>query len=124
MRLRSRSKPVSKPKRGRSTRIARARRGKVVPDAPLTLQTECTLADAATLKSDLCARLSQVETVILDAGSVERIDTSSLQLLAAFVRDRRLAGRAVKWHAVSSAVDSAARLLGMDAMLSLTEAAP
>ncbi len=77
------------------------------------------LAGAMALKKSLCALSAQAGTVMLDAGAVERIDTATLQLLAAFVRDRRLAGRAVEWHAVSAAMASAARVLGMSSMLSL-----
>ncbi len=123
MKLRPRSKTVRKPKRGRQTRVAPAPRGKAARGNPLVLQPECTLADAAELKSALCALLAHEATVTLDAASVERIDTAALQLLAAFVRDRRLAGLAVEWRAVSRAMHSAAQLLGMGSMLSLSEAA-
>ena len=62
------------------------------------------MADAGELKSALCALLPQDGTVTLDGTAVERIDTAALQLLAAFVRDRRLAGAALQWRAVSPAV--------------------
>lgn len=121
MKLRPRSKPARKPTRGRQTRVAAATRGKAVRRKPLVLQHECMLAGAMALKKSLCALSSQAETVTLDAGAVKRIDTAALQLLAAFVRDRRLAGHAVEWHAVSAAMASAARVLGMSSMLSLAE---
>ena len=121
MKLRPRSKLARKPTRGRQTRVAAATRGKTVRRKPLVLQHECMLAGATALKTSLCALSAQAGTVTLDASGVERIDTAALQLLAAFVRDRRLAGHAVEWHAVSAAMASAARVLGMSSMLSLAE---
>lgn len=123
MKVRPRSKPARKPTRGRQTRVAAAPRGRTRVSNPLALPAECTLADAAALKKALCALLPRAGTVTLDAAAVERIDTAALQLLAAFVRDRRLAGRVVQWRTVSNALSSAACLLGMDSMLSLAEAA-
>ncbi len=123
MKVRPRSKPARKPTRGRQTRIAPAPRGKAARRNALVLRPECMLSDAAALKQRLCALLPHEGTVTLDAGAVERIDTAALQLLAAFIRDRRLAGRPVEWRAVSDVLSCAARVLGMDVMLSLTEAA-
>lgn len=121
MKLPPRSKPARKPTHGRHTRVAAAARGKAVRRKPLVLKHECMLADATALKKSLCALSAQEGSVTLDAGSVERIDTAALQLLAAFVRDRRLAGHAVEWRAVSAAMASAARVLGMSSMLGLGE---
>ena len=117
MNLRPRTKPARSPKRGRQAAVAAAPRGKSKRRNHLVLKAECTLADAGELKSALCALLPQ------DGTAVERIDTAALQLLAAFVRDRRLAGAALQWQSASPAVHSAARLLGMETMLALNEAA-
>ena len=53
----------------------------------------------------------------MDVSALQRIDTAGLQLLAAFVRDRRTAGRAVEWRGRAAALDSAASLLGLNDML-------
>jgi hypothetical protein len=58
--------------------------------------------------------------VALRAGSVRRIDTAGLQLLAAFVAGRE----DVRWESVSSELAAAAHLLGMRAALRLPEASP
>ena len=55
---------------------------------------KCTVAEADALKAQLAARLQESEPVTLDVSALQRIDTAGLQLLAAFVRDRRTAGRA------------------------------
>jgi phospholipid transport system transporter-binding protein len=85
----------------------------------LILTAECTVAEADTLKSELARRLDEPEPVTLDVSALQRIDTAGLQLLAAFVRDRRTAGRAVAWRGRASALDSAAGLLGLSDMLEL-----
>jgi phospholipid transport system transporter-binding protein len=122
MKLRPRPKLARKATRGRQTRVAAAARGSAVRRKPLVLQHECMLAGATALKKSLCTLSAEKGSVTLDAGAVERIDTAALQLLAAFVRDRRLAGRPLKWRAVSAAMAGAARTLGMSSMLALEEA--
>ncbi|MFZ0498434.1 MAG: STAS domain-containing protein, partial [Steroidobacteraceae bacterium] len=64
-------------------------------------------------------RLQEPEPVTLDVTALQRIDTAGLQLLVAFVRDRRTAGRAVAWHGRASALETAAGLLGLHDMLEL-----
>lgn len=115
MKAHSRSKPARKSRRGRPVRIA-ARRDL------LTLQADCTLQKAEGLKRALCAIAAHPEPVTVDAAAVQRIDTAAVQLLAAFVRDRRLAGRDVHWRAPSAALAGAVHLLGMDSMLQLEDA--
>ena len=60
----------------------------------------------------------------LDVGKVERVDTSTIQLLCAFVRDRTARDRKVEWVGDLSVIGEAARLLGVDALLSLPGVAP
>jgi ABC-type transporter Mla MlaB component len=83
----------------------------------LRLGAQCTIAQASAVKARLARVLGHPGTVTLDAGSVERIDTACLQLLAAFVRDRRAADRPVAWSKASTELLSSARLLGLSAVL-------
>lgn len=46
--------------------------------------------------------------------TMDRIDTATLQLLAACVRDVRAHGRAVEWVGCSPVLRRAARALGME----------
>ena len=85
----------------------------------LTLTAECTVAEAEALKSQLMCRLDESEPVTVDVSALQRIDTAGLQLLAAFVRDRRTAGRKVEWHGRAAALDAAVGLLGLHDMLEL-----
>jgi anti-anti-sigma regulatory factor len=75
------------------------------------------------LAQDLCKRLQQAleakRPVVLDAGGVTRADTAVLQLLCAFFQDVRASGMEVQWQQSSPALQNSARLLGLDACLSL-----
>jgi ABC-type transporter Mla MlaB component len=116
-------------KRGASARRTGAGRGKTAAAKPaakrvheegsLLLAAECTVAAAEALKSELGRRLQESAPVTLDVSTLQRIDTAGLQLLAAFVRDRRTAGRGVAWRGRASALETAAGLLGLHAMLGL-----
>jgi phospholipid transport system transporter-binding protein len=135
MKTRKQKTPASKraPRRpaGRvaAPRRATAARGKAAParaaesgpleDGTLALAADCTVVQADTLKSELARRVAQSHPVALDVSALQRIDTAGLQLLAAFVRDRRTAGRAIEWRGRSPALEAAAGLLGLNDMLEL-----
>ncbi|HEY7887487.1 MAG TPA: STAS domain-containing protein [Steroidobacteraceae bacterium] len=104
--------------RGRAAPAARPKK-RARQDGSLTLTPECTVAEAEALKSELACRLDEPGPVTLDVSALQRIDTAGLQLLAAFVRDRRTAGRAVQWHGRAAALDAAADRLGLQDMLEL-----
>ncbi len=98
---------------------AKSPRRRVRDDGSLTLAAECTVAAADSLKSELARRLDESEPVVVDVSALQRIDTAALQLLAAFVRDRRTAGRAVTWRGRAAALETAAGVLGLHDMLEL-----
>lgn len=75
---------------------------------------------AADLKQHLAAHLAAPQPVALDAGGVQRVHTASLQVLCSFVRQRRQAGLATDFSAVSHSFRDAARLLGIAPQLGLT----
>jgi ABC-type transporter Mla MlaB component len=121
---RARHRPT---KRGAAPRRPAAGRAKAAEsprrrsraDGSLALAAECTVAEADSLKAELARRLNEPAPVAVDVSALQRIDTAALQLLAAFVRDRRTAGRAVEWRGRAAALDSAAGLLGLSEMLEL-----
>ena len=104
--------------RGKAASAARPQKS-IWQDGPLTLSAACTVAEAEALKSQLALRLDESGPVTVDVSAVQRIDTAALQLLAAFVRDRRTAGRGVQWRGRAAALDAAASLLGLRDMLEL-----
>ena len=120
MTIRKKQTPVKKRAHSRSAkRGAPGRRTRGPRDKSLLLAGECTVAGAETLKGELARRLGESSPVTLDVSALQRIDTAGLQLLAAFVRDRRTAGRAVAWRGRAPALEAAAGLLGLYTMLEL-----
>ena len=87
--------------------------------ATITLGAHCCVKDAVALKSSLCAVVETPDSVVLDAAAVERVDTATMQLLCAFVRERAAHSRGIVWHGVPSALNEAARLLGLQSHLGL-----
>ncbi len=83
----------------------------------MVLSGSCTLKEASAVKEQLKDGLEATGNFELDARGVDRIDTSVLQLLAAFVRDMREAGRAVAWAGANEEFNRSARLLGLEATL-------
>ena len=57
--------------------------------------------------------------MILDVAKVERIDTSSLQLLYAFIQEAKINNVEVAWRSPSEAMTNSANLLGMEEALQL-----
>jgi len=80
--------------------------------------------DAGELKQSLCHYVDDSAPVALDVGKVERVDTSTMQLLCAFVRDRSAQQRKVEWVGDANVIREAARLLGVEELLSLPGATP
>lgn len=88
----------------------------------MKLAAECSLIQASSLHSRLSGVLSRPATVILDASETRRIDTANLQLLAAFIRDRRDNGLVTSWKGVPAALADAARITGLQLLLNLPDA--
>jgi ABC-type transporter Mla MlaB component len=113
--------------RTRTPRTPRRKRDLAVAVLPATekatpcvvLPSSCAVKDAAALKQSLCRHLQAEADVSIDVRSVERIDTSTMQLLCAFVRDRAERQTKVAWLGDSRALREAARLLGVESMLAL-----
>ena len=92
-------------------------------DAPaaavIALASNCTVKDAAALKTSLSALANEAADVTVDVAAVERIDTSTLQLLCAFARDRAARKQNVVWKGDSQSWLDAVRLLGLRELLGL-----
>jgi anti-anti-sigma regulatory factor len=79
-----------------------------------------TIRTVTAFQAELAERLDESGPVQIDGSGVERIDTATLQLLAAFVRDLRAEARAVEWVQCSAALRRAASSLGLESALSLS----
>lgn len=89
--------------------------GAAVPQV-LPLPAECLIGNGESLREALIGA-AQAKAVTLDASQVQRVDTACLQLLTAFVSERRAANRAVGWAGVPALLTERAQLLGLSALL-------
>lgn len=89
----------------------------VASEPVVVLAANCSVKDAAALKTSLCAVATQSTAVTLDVSAVERVDTATMQLLCAFVRARGGRNQSVTWRGESQALKDAVRLLGVGALL-------
>jgi phospholipid transport system transporter-binding protein len=106
-------------KSGKARPKARARPGSGV----IVLPAECTLQNLDALKERLVRKAQRRSAVTLDAGEVRRVDAAALQLLVAFVRDRRARGLATEWRAIADTLTDAARRLALHGSLDLSATA-
>ena len=86
-------------------------------DPVVVLAANCSVKDAGALKNSLCAVANETAAVTLDASAVERVDTATMQLLCAFVRDRSARKQSIVWRGESQALNDAVRLLGVAALI-------
>jgi len=114
------TKKVKRKRAARSVAAVVEAAAAAAPSQPtIVLASNCNVKDAAELKQSLCLHLDHADAVALDVGGIERIDTSTMQLLCAFVRDRAKQQRTIEWIGDSRVVRDAARLLGVETMLDL-----
>lgn len=91
-------------------------------DPIVALPSHSTVKDATALKIELMKLLELPAPVVIDVRSVERVDTATVQLLYAFVRDRAERNGMVEWLGSPPALVDAVRLLGVQDVLALPEA--
>ena len=77
------------------------------------LSASCTVRESIDLRTALLELCDEPEAVVLDLASIERIDTAAMQVICAFIRDRRKAGRVVELSGEPEAFREAAQLLGL-----------
>jgi anti-anti-sigma regulatory factor len=83
----------------------------------IALPADCTLRNIGALRDRLCAVAADVNNVTLDLRQLERFDTATLQLVAAFARDQVRRGTNLLTCGNRPAWDEAAELLGLTATL-------
>jgi anti-anti-sigma regulatory factor len=87
-------------------------------NSAVSLGDTLTIAEAASMHSDLMKRLGEKQTV-LDASALTRVDTAGLQLLASFVRTAEARGARIEWRGAQPALRESARRLGLEGALRL-----
>lgn len=86
-------------------------------EALLKLEGALTVSGAMDLKDQLSAYLGKYRKVVIDASSVELIDTAALQLLTSFIRQLRQDSVEVSWAGKSEVLLNTAALLGLSSYL-------
>lgn len=81
-----------------------------------TFPADFTIAQTADVKKQLARMLAKPAAVTLDLSAIRRIDTAGLQVLTAFIRERRAAGRAVHCSGASESFTVTAQMLGLGAV--------
>lgn len=79
----------------------------------ITLDASLNIADVATLRETLKCYVDSDQDLTLDGSRVEAIDTVSMQLLLAFIRQFQGNDCAVTWQEPSTAICNTAQLLGL-----------
>ncbi len=88
-------------------------------DSVVALGDTLTIEQAAAMHTEL-GRWLDSKQVVLDAGSLTRIDTAGLQLLTAFIRTAEGRGALVEWRAPQPALRESARRIGLEGALHLS----
>jgi anti-anti-sigma regulatory factor len=78
---------------------------------------DCTVRNIGVLRERLCEVSDNVRNITLDLRHLQRFDSATLQLLAAFTRDQGARGVNLLTCGTSAAWDEAATLLGLTATL-------
>jgi ABC-type transporter Mla MlaB component len=84
--------------------------------ANIALGADCTIEHTPSLHTQLAKVLADRACVTLDVSAVKRCDTAGLQLLAAFLRERREAGLPVQLTGTSDNFMTTANVLGLAAL--------
>lgn len=95
--------------------------GAGVAELRIELDNESGISDATQLHQRLLAAVDHTAKVTIDAASIERVDTAILQLLTAFVIERKRQGKAVAWAAPSEVFYQAAKIIDLAGHLDLPQ---
>jgi ABC-type transporter Mla MlaB component len=88
--------------------------------AVIELPAQCLLRDAVEYRQRFLDCV-EVDSVMVDVGAVDRIDTAFIQVLLAFVRTRATTKRVITWQRVSQEFGASVNLLGVRSVLALPD---
>lgn len=80
-----------------------------------------TIAKVAGMHAELQQALEHEGTIVLDAATVEAVDTAGLQLIGVFLHAARERGVTVTWHAPSPILRAGAKRLDLEKVLHFPE---
>jgi ABC-type transporter Mla MlaB component len=119
----ARGTAAKKPAAGKRAAVARKAQATAKPakHSRTALGAECTIEHAPALQKQLAKVLAARARVTLDFSAVKRCDTAGMQVLVAFIRERRGAGRDVELASLSDNFLATAKLLGLSALFAPAE---
>jgi len=91
-----------------------------VTSGVIELPDQCLLRDAVEYRQRFVDCVN-AESVSVDVGAVDRIDTAFIQVLVSFARTRAAAKRPTTWQRVTAEFVASARLLGVQTTLSIPD---
>ena len=113
-----RKRPADAAPKQQTKRVA-SKRGVAASKRPtIALAADCTIEHSPGLHAQLAKILTDRACVTLDFTAVKRSDTAGLQVLVAFIRERREAGRQIELAGVHDNFLATAKLLGLGALFS------
>lgn len=86
------------------------------------MQSDLGIESSAGLKDMLAAHVAVDAPIAVDAASVQRVHTASLQVLAAWWQARSLHARETRWADIGEPLRTAARTLGLERTLAIADA--
>jgi len=87
----------------------------------IKLDQSLTINEVSTLSETLNCYADSTQDISLDGSEVKTIDSTSIQLLLAFIRQLQGNNCLVNWLEPSEVILTTAKLLGLDSELGLTE---
>jgi anti-anti-sigma regulatory factor len=112
------AKPAKSVTSGKAAKPAKAAASK---RSLAALGADCTIEHAPGLQKQLAKVIADRACVTLDFSAVKRCDTAGMQVLAAFIRERREAGRDVELASMSENFLTTVKLLGLGALFVTAE---
>jgi ABC-type transporter Mla MlaB component len=102
-------------------KASRKKRASRVTELCIDLNSEQGIRDVAELHQRLLQAVEHQHKVTIDASSVERVDTAILQVLTAFIIERKKQGKVVEWKPPSEVFYQAANLIDLTRHLDLPQ---
>ena len=115
------AKSAKPAKSAKSAKPARQAKASASRQSRTALGADCTIEHAPDLQKQLAKVLDERACVTLDFSAVKRCDTAGMQVLAAFIRERREAGRDVELASMSENFLATVNLLGLNALFTHAE---
>jgi len=84
-------------------------------DNILCLPSHFSIAAVGEVHAQMCSILNQEqETIEVDAGEVEAVDTAAIQMLYTFIEQTKISGKSLRWKRQSEKIAHASNMLNIN----------